>query len=182
MSRIPTPADIGSAPTASQPLLEAVKKQLGSAPNLFRITANSPAALEGYLSLNGALAKGTLDARTRERIALAVAEINGCDYCLSAHTYLATNIAKLDAAEIAANRAGTSQDDKARAAVQFAARIVRNRGHVADADVAAVKAAGFDDAQVVEIVAHVALNTLTNYLNGVLGTDIDFPVVRSTAA
>ncbi len=182
MSRIPTPADIGSAPTASQPLLEAVKKQLGSAPNLFRITANSPAALEGYLSLNGALAKGTLDARTRERIALAVAEINGCDYCLSAHTYLATNVAKLDEAEIAANRAGTSQDDKARAAVQFAAQIVRNRGHVADADVAAVKAAGFDDAQVVEIVAHVALNILTNYLNGVLGTDIDFPVVRSTAA
>jgi uncharacterized peroxidase-related enzyme len=182
MSRIPTPADIGSAPTASQPLLEAVKKQLGSAPNLFRITANSPVALEGYLSLNGALAKGTLDARTRERIALAVAEINGCDYCLSAHTYLATNVAKLDAAEIAANRAGTSHDDKARAAVQFAAQIVRNRGHVADADVAAVKAAGFDDAQVVEIVAHVALNTLTNYLNGVLGTDIDFPVVRSSAA
>lgn len=181
MSRIPTPADIGSAPAASQPLLEAVEKQLGSAPNLFRITANSPAALEGYLSLNGALAKGALDARTRERIALAVAEINGCDYCLSAHTYLAKHVAKLDEAEIVANRAGNSHDYKARAAVQFAALIVRKRGHVADSDVAAVKAAGFDDAQVVEIVAHVALNTLTNYLNGVLGTDIDFPVIRSMA-
>ncbi len=182
MSRIPTPAQIADAPEAARPLLEAVKKQLGSAPNLFRITANSPAALEGYLGLNGALAKGALDARTRERIALAVAEVNGCDYCLSAHTYLATNLAKLDASEIAANRAGRSHDAKADAAVKFAAQIVRNRGHVAEADVAAVKAAGFDDAQVVEIVAHVALNTLTNYLNEVLGTEIDFPVVRRAAA
>jgi AhpD family alkylhydroperoxidase len=86
MSRIPTPATITAAPAAAQPLLEAVKKQLGSAPNLFRITANSPAALEGYLSLNGALAKGALDAATRERIALAVAQVNGCRYCLAAHT------------------------------------------------------------------------------------------------
>lgn len=182
MSRIPTPADVNAAPAAARPLLEAVKKQLGSVPNLFRIAANSPAALEGYLGLNGALAKGALDARTRERIALAVAEINGCDYCLSAHTYLATNLAKLDAAEIEANRAGRSYDVKADAAVKFATRIARNRGHVAEADIAAVKAAGFDDAQVVEIVAHVALNTLTNYLNEVLGTEIDFPVVRRAAA
>ena len=182
MSRIPTPADVASAPEAARPLLDAVKKQLGSAPNLFRIAANSPAALEGYLGLNGALAKGALDARTRERIALAVAEINGCDYCLSAHTYLATNLAKLDAAEIEANRAGRSHDVKADAAVKFAVQIARNRGHVAEADVATVKAAGFDDAQVVEIVAHVALNTLTNYLNEVLGTEIDFPVVRRAAA
>ncbi len=182
MSRIPTPADVASAPEAARPLLEAVKKQLGSVPNLFRITATSPAALEGYLGLNGALAKGALDARTRERIALAVAEINGCDYCLSAHTYLATNLAKLDAAEIAANREGRSHDARADAAVRFAATIARNRGQVSGDDVAAVRAAGFDDAQVVEIVAHVALNTLTNYLNEVLDTDIDFPVVRRAAA
>lgn len=182
MSRIPTPAAIADAPEAARPLLEAVEKQLGSVPNLFRITANSPAALEGYLGLNGALAKGALDARTRERIALAVAEINGCDYCLSAHTYLATNLAKLDAAEIEANRAGRSRDLRADAAVKFAVQITRNRGHLAAADVAAVKAAGFDDAQVVEIVAHVALNTLTNYLNEALATEIDFPVVRRAAA
>lgn len=182
MSRIPTPAAIDAAPEASRPLLEAVKKQLGSVPNLFRIVANSPAALEGYLGLNGALAKGALDARTRERIALAVAEINGCSYCLSAHTYLGKNLAKLDDAEIAANRAGGSHDAKADAAVRFAASVARNRGQVSDAEVQAVKAAGYSDAQLVEIVAHVALNTLTNYVNEVLGTEIDFPVVRAQAA
>ena len=91
MSRIPTPASISDAPSASQPLLEAVKKQLGTAPNMFRLISNSPAALEGYLALSGALNKGTLPAQTRERIALAVAEINGCNYCLSAHTYLGKN-------------------------------------------------------------------------------------------
>jgi alkylhydroperoxidase family enzyme len=91
MSRIPTPASIEAAPSRSQPMLEAVKKQLGVAPNLFRLVSNSPAALEGYLGLSASLGKGELPGPTRERIALAVAEINGCDYCLSAHTYLATS-------------------------------------------------------------------------------------------
>jgi uncharacterized peroxidase-related enzyme len=177
MSRINTFPSIAAAPAAAQPLLESAKKQLGSVPNLFRVIANSPSALEGYFGLNGALAKGSLDAKTRERIALAVAEINGCGYCLSAHTYLGKNIAKLDDAEITANRNGASNDPKADAAVRFAARIVRERGHVSDADLAAVKAAGFDDAQVIEIVLHVALNTLTNYVNEVASTEIDFPVV-----
>ena len=108
MSRIPLPASIEAAPAPSRPMLEAVGKMLGSVPNLFRITATSPAALEGYLGLNGALAKGRLTPQTRERIALAVAEINGCDYCLSAHAYLGRTLAKLDEAEIAANRAGAS--------------------------------------------------------------------------
>jgi uncharacterized peroxidase-related enzyme len=178
MSRINTFASIDAAPAAAQPLLEGAKKQLGSVPNLFRVVANSPAALEGYFGLNGALAKGTLDAKTRERIALAVAEINGCGYCLSAHTYLASKVAKLDDAEITANRNGASNDPKADAAVRFAAEIVRDRGHVKDADIAAVKLAGYDDAQIVEIVVHVALNTLTNYINEVAKTDIDFPVVK----
>lgn len=132
--------------------------------------------------MNGALAKGTLDAKTRERIALAVAEINGCGYCLSAHTYLGKNLAKLDDAEMTANRSGTSNDLKADAAVRFAAKVVRERGHVSDADVAAVKLAGYDDAQIVEIVAHVALNTLTNYINEVTKTEIDFPVVKLRSA
>jgi uncharacterized peroxidase-related enzyme len=178
MSRIATIPNIEAAPAASRPLLEAAKKQLGSVPNLFRVIANSPAALEGYLGLNGALVKGTLDAKTRERIAVAVAEINGCGYCLSAHTFLGKNVAKLDDAEINANRSGTSNDPKAAAAVRFAVLAVRERGHVSDADVAAVKAAGYDDAQVVEIVLHVALNTLTNYVNEVAKTAIDFPVVE----
>lgn len=182
MSRIQLPASIDAAPAASRPLLEGVKKMLGSVPNLFRITANSPAALEGYLGLNGALAKGSLTPQTRERIALAVAQINGCDYCLSAHAYLGKNLAKLDDAEIAANRAGGSSDPKADAAVRFAARLVQERGQVSEADVSAVRLAGYSDGEIVEIIAHVALNTLTNYLNEALDTPIDFPVVSAAAA
>lgn len=182
MSRIPTPATIDAAPAASQPLLEAVKKQLGVVPNMFRLIANSPAALEGYLDLSGALNKGSLPSPTRERIALAVAEINGCSYCLSAHTYLGKNVAKLDDAEITANRSGASNDPKADAAVRFAAKVARERGHVGEDDVRAVKLAGYDDAQVIEMVLHVALNTWTNYINEVAKTDIDFPVMTARKA
>ncbi|MEM1104424.1 MAG: peroxidase-related enzyme [Pseudomonadota bacterium] len=182
MSRLPTPATVADAPAASQPLLESVQKSLGSVPNLFRITANSPAALEGYLSLSGALQKGALDAATRERIALAVAQVNGCDYCLAAHSYIGANVAKLTGAEIAANRRGGSTDAKADAAVRFAVDVTRARGAVDAAAVEAVKAAGYSDAEVVEIIAHVALNTLTNYINEALGTEIDFPEVDAVAA
>jgi uncharacterized peroxidase-related enzyme len=177
MSRIPTPASIAASPAASQPLLQAVEKQLGSVPNLFRVVANSPAALEGYLGMMGALAKGALPAATRERIALAVAEVNGCNYCLAAHAYLGRNLAKLDDAEIAANRAGTSGDAAADAAVRFAVQVARARGHVGDTALQAVRAGGWSDAQVIEIVQHVALNTWTNYINEVAGTVVDFPAV-----
>ncbi|MGK7654565.1 carboxymuconolactone decarboxylase family protein [Roseovarius sp. B08] len=179
MSRIQLPASIDAAPAASRPFLEGGRKMLGSVPNLFRITVTSPAALEGYLGLSGALAKGVLTPQTRERVALAVTEINGCDYCLSTHAYLARTLARLDEAEIAANRAGGSSDAKADAALRFAAKLVRERGQVSDADVSAVKMAGYSDA---DIVAHVALNTLTNYLNDAFDTPIDFPVVSATAA
>jgi uncharacterized peroxidase-related enzyme len=182
MSRLATPGTIEDAPTASRALLEAVKKQLGVVPNLFRLVANSPAALEGFLSLSGALAKGKLPAATRERIALAVAEINGCSYCLSAHTYLGKTLARLDDAEVLANRIGGSNDQKADAAVRFAAKVATVRGHVSDEDVRAVKRAGYDDAQVIEIVQHVALNTWTNYINEVGKTEIDFPVVVTRAS
>ncbi len=182
MSRLSTPANIADAPAASQPMLEAVKKQLGVVPNLFRLVSSSPAALEGYLGLSAALGKGALPPQTRERVALAVAEINGCDYCLSAHTYLGKNLAKLDDAEITANRNGASNDPKADAAVRFAAKVVRLRGHVGEEDVRAVKAAGYSDAQVIEIVLHVALNTWTNYINEVGKTEIDFPVVTARKA
>ena len=164
-------------PWRNAPLLEAVNKQRGVVPNLMQVLGNSPAALGGYLSLNGALSKGALGAKTGERIALAIAEINGCGYCLAAHTYLGKNVAKLDDAEIAANRDGTSTDSKADAAVRFAAKVARERGHVADADVQAVKKAGFSDAEVMEIVVHVARDTLTNYVNEVARTAIDLPAV-----
>ena len=182
MSRIPTPATIADAPEKSRALLEAVNKQFGVVPNMFRLIATSPQALEGYLGLNGALGHGALPAATRERIALAVAEVNGCDYCLSAHTYLGKALARLDDAEISANRRGASNDPMADAAVRFAAAVTRARGHVSEDDLTAVRSAGYTDAQVVEIVQHVALNTWTNYFNEVFKTDIDFPVVEARKA
>ena len=178
MSRIATPA-IADAPAASQPLLEGVKKQLGVVPNLFRVISNSPAALQGHLKLHGALSKGTLSAATRERIAIAVADIDGCDYCLSAHAYIGKNLLKLDDAELAANRNGASNDPKADAAVRFATVVVRKRGRVNDDDIRVLKLAGYDDAVVVEIIQNVALNIWTNYLNEVAQTEIDFPVLKT---
>jgi len=176
-TRISTPASIAAAPEASRVLLEGVKQQLGVAPNLFRMVANSPAALQGYVGLLGALGKGALPVATHERIALAIAEFNACDYCLSAHTYLGRNVAKLDDGEIAANRDGTSHDARADAAVRFARKVAQLRGHVGDEDVRAVRTAGYTDGEIVEIVQHVALNTWTNYVNNVARTEIDFPVV-----
>ncbi|NKC31128.1 carboxymuconolactone decarboxylase family protein [Falsiroseomonas selenitidurans] len=180
MSRLTIPAR-EAAPAASQPLLDAVEKSLGSVPNLFRLVGQSPAALSGLLGLNGALSKA-LDARTRERIALAVAQVNGCDYCLSAHSYLALNLAKLDEAEIALNRRGHSADPRADAAVVFAAKVATARGQVSDADLAAVKLAGYTEAQIIEIVGLVVVNVFTNFINNVAETEIDFPVVRAAEA
>lgn len=176
MSRISIPA-ANQTPPATLPLLEAVNRQLGIVPNLMKVLGHSPAALEGYLNLNGALGKGAIGTRTNERIALAVAELNGCDYCLSAHSYLASNLAKLDAAELDANRHGSSNDPKAAAALRFASQVVGTRGHVSDADLLEIKAAGYGDAEIIEIVVLVALNTLTNYVNNVARTEIDFPAV-----
>jgi uncharacterized peroxidase-related enzyme len=180
MSRIAVPTR-EAAPAASQPLLDAVQKQLGTVPNLFRLVALSPAALQGFLGFNGALSKA-LDVKTRERIALAVAQVNGCDYCLSAHTYLSVNLAKIDNAEIALNRRGASSDPKANAAVAFARKITVNHGRVAEADLQAVRAAGYTDAQIIEIIAVVAENVFTNLVNIVAGTEIDFPVIRASEA
>lgn len=180
MSRIAIPTR-EAAPTASQPILDAVNKQLGVVPRLFRLVSISPAALAGMTSLSGALTRA-LDVKTRERIALAVAQVNGCDYCLSAHTYLGLNLAKISPEEIALNRKGKSSDSKADAAVRFAARVAETRGKVTDVDIAAVKSAGFTEAQVIEIVAIVAENFLTNLINNVAETDIDFPVVLAAEA
>ena len=180
MSRLTTPAR-DDAPEASKPILDAVHQQLGVVPNMFRVISASPAALQGFVSNNGALAK-TLDVKTRERIALAVAQVNGCDYCLSAHTYLGLNLAKLTPEEVAANRQGRSGDAQADAAVRFAVKVVGERGHVSDADVQAVRDAGYTDAQIVEIVAVAAENIFTNLLNIVAATDIDFPVVQAAEA
>lgn len=127
---------------------------MGGVPNVFRMMANSPAVLEAYASLNGALGKGKLDKKIRERIALAIAQKNGCGYCLAAHTYTGTNVTKLSIEEIAAARRGESSDVRADAAVKFAVKIAEERGSVSEDELAAMKAAGFDDAELLEIVAH----------------------------
>jgi len=180
MSRLAVPAR-NDVPEASKPILDAVHKQLGVVPNMFRLIATSPAVLQGFATNNGALTK-TLDVKTRERIALAVAQVNSCDYCLSAHSYLGLNLAKISPEEVALNRKGASGDVKANAAVHFAAKVVRERGHVGGADIQAVRDAGFSDSQIVEIIAVVAENIFTNLLNVVAETEIDFPVVHADVA
>lgn len=178
VSRITTPASIEAAPEASRPLLEAVKDRLGVVPNIFRLVANSPATLEGYLGLQAALSKGSLERATRERIGIAIAQLDGCSYCLSAHTFIGKTTEELGDTEIIANRNGASHDPKANAAVGFAVKLVRNRGHVSSGDLEQVRSAGYSDSEIIEIIGHVAVNTFTNYVNEALGTTIDFPIVR----
>ena len=180
MSRIAIPTR-DEAPTGSQPILDAVNAQLGVVPNLFRLVSISPAALTAMTGLSGALAK-TLNLRTRESLAIATAQVNGCNYCLSAHTYLGLNLAKLSPDEVALNRKGMSGDAKTDAVVRFGARVAQTRGKVSAADLAAVRLAGTSDAQIVEIVAVVAENFLTNLINNVAETDIDFPMVDTAQA
>jgi uncharacterized peroxidase-related enzyme len=179
MSRIPTPATIEDAPAAAHASLNGVKAALGIVPNLYRLTANSPAALEGLLSLSGALGKGKLPAATRERIALAIANVNGCSYCNSAHSYIAANMLKLPEDEIILARGGRASEAKTDAAVALARKVAIARGELKDTDISAARAAGLSDGELVEIVGHVALNVFTNYLNEVFATEIDFPVVTA---
>lgn len=182
MSLIPIPS-IEQAPAASQVLLAKTGKRLGTVPNLYRILSHSPAALAALIAFQNALGRGDLDRLTRERIALAVAQVNGCDYCLSAQTYHVRNGGLLDDAEITANRNGASNDIKADAALRFATKLASRGAPVSEADVAAVKDAGYSDAEIVEIIAHVAVNLFTGTANLALQTDIDFPPIgaRQTA-
>lgn len=177
MSRLQIPTR-DNAPLASKPALDSIYGKLGVLPNLFRLIGSSPAALAAFTALQDQLAD-VLDPKTRERIALVVAQVNESDYCLSAHSYLATNFARLSPGEIALNRRGKSSDTKAAAAVTFAEAVARSRGSVTDAEICAVQAAGYADSEIVEIVALVAANSFTNYLNGVARTEIDFPPVSA---
>ena len=140
--------------------------------------ANQPAVLEAFLALGGALAKGAFDPKTREAIALAVAGANSCDYCASAHSAISRSL-KVDPKEIEHRLAGRSDDPKLQALLLFARKIVDSRGLVSDVDIAAVKAAGYDDAAITEVTANVVANIFTNYINHVADTEIDFPVVRT---
>lgn len=157
-------------------LLSAVEKKLGLVPNMTRAMAANPVVLEGYLALAGALARGKLGARLGGLVALTVAEANGCEYCLSVHSAIGSAL-KIDAGELEAARDARSSSPATDAALKFARRVVDTRGHVSDDDIAAVRAAGHDDAAIGELVAQVALNVFTNYFNSVAATEVDFPRV-----
>ncbi len=155
-------------------LLDSVKQAMGTTPNIFTTFANAPAALEAYLNFNTALTGGVLDKKLREQLAVTVAGFNGCNYCASAHVFLGGK-AGVDRAELVANSKGHSSDDKTQAAINFARALLEKRGKVSDDDLAAVRAAGFSEEEIIEILAHVALNTFTNYFNETAQTAIDFP-------
>jgi uncharacterized peroxidase-related enzyme len=166
-----------ASPEAAE-LLGQVEKALGIVPNMTKAMANSPAALRGYIGFSGALGGGKLSVEIRERLALGIAEKNGCTYCLSAHTYLASNVAKISDEEIEASRNLKSGSAQADAALRFAGAVAESQGKVSDEDLKAVREAGFSDGEIAEIVAHVALNIYTNYFNNTAQTDVDFPVVQ----
>lgn len=172
------PLSPAAAEGKAKQLLDGVQAKLGFVPNMMATMANSPAAFEAYLNFSGALAKGTLDAKLREEIALTVGQANACEYCLSAHSALG-QMAGLDAATIKASRQARSTDEKRAAALRFAQAIVFYRGLVSDDALAAVRAAGWSDAEITDIIATVALNIFTNYFNHIAQTTIDFPVVRA---
>jgi uncharacterized peroxidase-related enzyme len=156
--------------------LSQVKASLGIVPNLLATLAQAPVALDGYLSLSKTLLHGRLSGRQREILALAIGQENECQYCLSAHTVMA-KAAGVSAADALKARGGDGEDPLERALASFAKKIVRQRGHVADDDIENARQAGIDDGLMMEVVATVALNTLTNYANELAGTEIDFPVV-----
>lgn len=182
MTRLPA-LDPAGATGKSKTLLDAVQKKLGRVPNLMRTLAQAPAALDAYLAFSGALATGALDPKVREQIALTVAEANLCNYCLAAHTAIGGMVG-LSADEVAAARQASASSGKTNAILKLARSIVVNRGEVADSDLATARSAGVSDGEIVETTVHVALNILTNYVNHVAQTVVDFPAVApaSTAS
>lgn len=172
--------DPATATPQVRPLLDKVERALGTTPNMMRTMAASPAVLDGYLAFGGALAKGALPASVREQIALVAAAENSCSYCYAAHHVLGAR-AGVSAEDLACGGMAEAADPKVAAALRFARAVIRDRGLVSDAELDAVRAAGYGDGEIGEIVAAVALNVFTNYFNSVAQTDIDFPVVALPA-
>lgn len=166
-----------SANPEQKALFEAIDAQLGVVPNFLKAFANSPAALKAFLGLHGIAGDGSLDPQTRERIALALAQQNSCEYCLSAHTAIGRK-AGLDSAEIEANRSGGSRDEKAAVAVRFARSLVAHMGEITTAELVEMRNAGYSESDIVEVITHVGMNILTNMLGKAGRIDIDFPKVE----
>lgn len=180
MNRI-TQVDPATATGRTKQLFDGVHAKLGLVPNLFRVFGNSPAALEAYLNFSGALASGVINARLREQIALAVAEINDCTYCRSAHTYIGGKVG-LSELQMADARKVSATDEHTAAILNLARSIVVQRGELSETEFKAARAAKLTDAEIVETTANVALNILTNYVNHVAQTVVDFPEVKSALA
>jgi uncharacterized peroxidase-related enzyme len=180
MQRI-TPVDPEAAPGRAKELLEAVKARLGLIPNMACLMAVSPPVLEAYLGFVGALSRGVLPVRVRELLALDVAEANRCNYCVSAHWLLGKR-AGLTEQDVLDGRRGACADPQADAVLRFARKLLEKKGVIDDADLARVREAGYGDAEIAEIVAHVGLNVFTNYFNSVAGTPIDFPEAPALCA
>ncbi len=175
MSRINVVTNETANPEQKE-LLDAVQTKLGVVPNFLGVLAHSPDALKAFLGLHGIAEGGALDPQTRERIALVIAQGNSCEYCLSAHTAIGRK-AGLSDDEIAANRAGTSSDAKAAAAVVFAEALNANLGDVTNAELSAVRDAGYGEPEIVEMIVHVGMNIMTNLIGKASRVDIDFPKV-----
>jgi uncharacterized peroxidase-related enzyme len=171
MARIAIPTK-DTAPAATKSILERYERNLGVTPNFFSLIARSPDVLNAEANMHAILGK-SLGHDTRERIHIMTAEVNGCNYCLSVHTYVGGKFNKMSKEDMELNREGHSTDPKADAAVQFAYQVAKNRGHVTDADFAAVRAAGFTDEQIIDIVAETAFSFTTNLFNNTFQTDID---------
>ena len=176
--KIPTREE---AHAETHPTLDAVGKRLGFIPNVHRLLSISPNALAGWAALSDSL-KQTLDARTREGIALAVSEVNECDYCLAAHSYVASTFAKSSPEELAMNKRGTSENPKRAAAIGFAKELIEKRGHVSGERLQHVRDAGYSDQQILEIIALSVQFLFTNFINNVANTSIDIPEVVSAGA
>ncbi|MFI9251160.1 carboxymuconolactone decarboxylase family protein [Streptomyces sp. NPDC053069] len=178
MPRIPqlTP---DTAEADQRDLLEATHRQLGRVPNLYASLAHGPAALRGYLALRDSLTHGVLTDRLREQLALLVAQENGCLYCVSAHTVRGGRLLKMTDQELRATRRAEDADPHAQAVLQVAAAVVRSHGRVDDELLAQARKEGVTNAEFAEIVAHVALNTLSNYFNHLAEPELDFPPVAS---
>lgn len=177
MSRI-KPVDRETSNDRVRKTFDAIQKQLGVVPNMMRTMAQSPAVLDAYLAFGAALHKGLLPAPLQEQIALTVAEVNACDYCLSAHSALGRG-AGLSSDEIVASRDGRASDPRADAALQLARALIDRRGAVTEQDFVRARAAGLGDGEIAEIIAHVGLNVFTNYFNRAVHTEIDFPIVTA---
>ena len=163
-------------PAGSKPTFNTFTKNIGSNPNMMATFAPSPIAFNSWAALLGSLSKA-LDVKTRDSIGLAVSEVNGCNYCLTVHSFTADHMAKLPANEIILARKGHASDPKRDAAVQFARKVIETRGQVNDADLKVVRDAGYTDANIMEIVALVAMFSLTNFFNNVFDPEKDYPAV-----